>query len=172
MSPPRNGKDVLELVRKSGFTNNALVDRFLRKCGPLPMHPRAAISELVEAGILTESQAETILSGKPTGFRIGRYVLIDRLGYATGELFHALHTLVKRRVTIQMVPPEFVEPWDQRERIHWHPPRAVAAIEHPNLVRAYDLDNHEDRHFVVMEQLDGKQLPALLEQVGGRLPVG
>lgn len=175
MTPPRTGKEVLELVRKSGFSDKATVDRFLRRSGPLPMHPRAAVSELLEAGILTESQAEMILSGKPTGFRVGKYTLIDRLGYAAGELFHALHNLMKRRVTLQMLPPELRSPDEPLPRTYiersYPPPMAAAALEHPNIVRPYDIDQDETRQWVVMEPLDGKQLPSLLEQAG-RLPIG
>jgi serine/threonine protein kinase len=46
----------------------------------------------------------------------------------------------------------------------------VAALDHPNIVHAYDIDQEEDLHFLVMEYVDGANLQDMVER-GGPLSV-
>jgi serine/threonine-protein kinase len=42
----------------------------------------------------------------------------------------------------------------------------VAALDHPNIVRAYDIDNEADTHYIVMEYVEGRDLQRIVEQEG------
>ena len=44
--------------------------------------------------------------------------------------------------------------------------RAVAALDHPNIVQAYNVDNEGDRYYIVMEYIDGLDLQRLVETKG------
>src|SRR5207302_3102955 len=44
--------------------------------------------------------------------------------------------------------------------------RAVAALDHPNIVHAYDIDQDEDVHFLVMEYVDGANLQEIVKKSG------
>ena len=44
--------------------------------------------------------------------------------------------------------------------------RAVAALTHPNIVHAYDIDQDEQLHFLVMEYVDGASLQDLVKNSG------
>src|SRR5207237_2735621 len=44
--------------------------------------------------------------------------------------------------------------------------RAVAALDHPNIVRAYDIDQEDNLHFLVMEYVDGSSLQEIVHRVG------
>ena len=44
--------------------------------------------------------------------------------------------------------------------------RAVAALDHPNIVRAYDIDKYEKLHFLVMEYVDGASLQEVVARHG------
>jgi serine/threonine protein kinase len=44
--------------------------------------------------------------------------------------------------------------------------RAIAALDHPNIVRAYDIDQDENLHFLVMEFVDGTNLQDLVKKFG------
>lgn len=173
MPPPRTGTEVLDLVRKSGFVAGHTLNSFLRTHGPLPHDPDEALAQCVEGRILTDEQAGIVRRGGPAGFRRGKYVLIERLDFAVGEGYHALHSFAKRRCTLLLLPRAAVEETFQpRERgFHGHP-RAPYALDHPNVVRVFDIDCDEGGDLLVLEQLDGKQLPVVQEQAGGRLPVG
>jgi serine/threonine-protein kinase len=47
--------------------------------------------------------------------------------------------------------------------------RNVRQISHPNVCRVYDIGEHEGRHFLSMEYVDGEDLASLLKRIG-RLP--
>jgi serine/threonine-protein kinase len=44
--------------------------------------------------------------------------------------------------------------------------RAAAAVDHRNIVRAYDIDNEDDIHYLVMEYIDGRDLHSLVKSEG------
>ena len=49
--------------------------------------------------------------------------------------------------------------------------QAVAALDHPNIVRAFDIDQAGGRHFLVMEFIDGIDLHTLVANRGAMTPV-
>jgi serine/threonine protein kinase len=49
--------------------------------------------------------------------------------------------------------------------------RALAALNHPNIVRAYDINQDERLHFLVMEYVDGSSLQAITEKGGPMTPL-
>ncbi len=169
---PRTGNDVLELVRKSGLADDATLKAFLKNAGPLPTAPGEAAAQFLLAGIITELQAEFILQGQPKGFHLGKYVLISRMGnLGTGEWFLSHHRMMRRQVTLHVWPAGLDQDTPTMERIY-RDGRIGAALEHPHIVRTYDLDQWERTHFSVLEALDGKSLTEVLKIAGGRLPVG
>ena len=44
--------------------------------------------------------------------------------------------------------------------------RAIAALDHPNIVQAYSVDNDGDRYYIVMEYVDGLDLQRIVEDEG------
>src|SRR5260370_19293926 len=44
--------------------------------------------------------------------------------------------------------------------------RAVAALDHRNIVRAHDIDRDGELHFLVLEYVDGSSLQYLVERFG------
>ena len=42
----------------------------------------------------------------------------------------------------------------------------MAALDHPNIVRAYDIDQDEKLHFLVMEHVDGASLQEIIKRTG------
>src|SRR2546426_11877682 len=49
--------------------------------------------------------------------------------------------------------------------------RAAAALDHPNIVHAYDIDQDETLHFLVMEYVDGASMQELVKRSGPLDPV-
>ncbi|VTU01194.1 serine threonine protein kinase : Serine/threonine protein kinase OS=Pirellula staleyi (strain ATCC 27377 / DSM 6068 / ICPB 4128) GN=Psta_4397 PE=3 SV=1: Pkinase [Gemmataceae bacterium] len=176
MPPPRTGTEVLDLVRKSGITDDGTLDKFLQTSGPLPAHPGEAAAQFLLAGILTELQAEFILKGDPTGYRVAKYVLLERIGRATGELFRARHTFAHRQATLQSWPPELSRAEQEQAawtgEYIWRSRASLVVLDHPNIARVFDREETPTTGWWAIEHLEGKQLPSVLEQVGGRLPVG
>lgn len=102
--------------------------------------------------------------------QLGEYTLLEKLGEGgMGTVYKAVHTELDRLVAIKVMrqgPAE--EDWAAsrfRREI-----KAVASLDHPNIVRAYDARKIGDIHFLVMEHVDGLNLNELVERCGP-LPV-
>ncbi len=44
--------------------------------------------------------------------------------------------------------------------------KAIASLNHPNIVRAFDIDNENDTHYIVMEYVDGLDIQTLVKKNG------
>ncbi|MFE7614054.1 protein kinase [Streptomyces sp. NPDC057496] len=100
----------------------------------------------------------------------GRYLLLDHLGSGgMGTVWRATDQLLKRSVAIKEVRLQAgVEEFAKRVRRVHREARAIAGISHPNVVNVYDLVDHEDRLWVVMELVKGR---SLAEHVAGSGPM-
>jgi tRNA A-37 threonylcarbamoyl transferase component Bud32 len=82
-----------------------------------------------------------------------------------GQVFLCEHKLMRRRVAIKVLPTAKAEDEASRTRFY-REARAIAAVDHPNLVRAYDIDQDDNLHFLVMEFVDGTNLQELVRKSG------
>ena len=64
-----------------------------------------------------------------------------------------------------MLPKQFVEDPSYLDRFH-REAQAVAALDHPNIVRAYDVDNDGNIHYIVMEYVEGRDLQTMVKEDG------
>ena len=129
---------------------------------------------LVKEGHLTTWQAEKLLLGKHKGFSLGKYKLLSLLGKGgMSSVYLAEHKLMRRRVAIKVLPHKRVGDASYLGRFH-REAQAVASLDHPNIVRAYDVDHEQDKameiHFLVMEHVDGRSLQEIIAE-DGPLPV-
>ncbi|MCU0675188.1 MAG: protein kinase [Myxococcota bacterium] len=101
----------------------------------------------------------------------GRYRIRRRLGAGgMGVVYEAEHELLGRRVALKMLHPEHAERAEVRRRFE-NEARAVAALDHPNVVAAFDVGRTPDgAPFVVYELLAGDDLEARLV-ARGALPI-
>src|SRR5262245_53500798 len=147
MPAPTTNEEFVELVRKSGLVDEAAL-------GPLLVKPwtfRTLARALVHEGLLTRFQAEQLLQGKWRRFTIGKYKVLERLGAGgMGSVYLCEHVLARRRVALKVLR---VTAASGVLRFH-REARAVAALDHPNIVRAYDIDEVGGLHFLVMEYIE------------------
>ena len=125
---------------------------------------------LVRQKILTVWQAEKILQGKHKGFFLGRYRLLSLLGKGgMSSVYLAEHMVMKRYCALKVLPAKRVNDASYLGRFH-REAQAVAALDHPNIVRAYDVDMTADAgvdiHFLAMEFIRGKSLLELVQLKG------
>jgi len=85
-----------------------------------------------------------------------------------GEVYLAEDTKLGRRVAIKVLPEELGADRERYERFQ-REARAVAAINHPNIVTVYSVEEADGIHFITMELIKGKPLTELLS--GGGLPI-
>jgi WD40 repeat protein/tRNA A-37 threonylcarbamoyl transferase component Bud32 len=82
-----------------------------------------------------------------------------------GHVYLCEHKVMRRRVALKVLPATQAQDPAALERFR-REARAVAALDHPNIVRAYDIDQDDKMHFLVMEYVDGDSLQELVEKEG------
>jgi serine/threonine protein kinase len=162
---------MLELVRRSGLIDEAKLALFLEKTtreqGEAVLEDQNRLAKLmIEANLITQWQADKLLAGKHKGFRLGKYKLLGQIGKGgMSSVYLAEHELMKRRVAIKVLPQNRVGDSSYLERFRLEA-RAVAKLDDPNIVRAYDIDNEGNIHYIVMEYVDGYDLHQTVMQQG------
>ena len=168
----------LNVVKQSGLIPAEKLKRYLdqlREAG-VPLDRAKTIADtLVDAELLTRWQADKLLQGKHKGFFLGKYRLLSLLGRGgMSSVYLAEHVLMRRRCAIKVLPSKRVADSSYLARFH-REAQAVAALDHPNIVRAYDVDKEVDRdteiHFLVMECVDGRSLQEIVQKDGPVDPV-
>jgi serine/threonine protein kinase len=169
MPAPTTNDELLDLVRKSGVQEEKKLDAYLEKLragSAFPSEPSKLAGYMVRDGLLTNFQAEQLLLGKWRRFNIGKYKVLERLGAGgMGSVYLCEHKLMRRRVAVKVLPTAKAEDPSSLERFY-REARAVAALDHPNIVRAYDIDQDDNLHFLVMEYVDGSSLQEIGKKVG------
>ena len=169
--PPRTGDAVLALVRRAEIADDDALAGFLTGSEPVPPTASDTATRLIQAGILTPFQARLILQGKHRGFRLGPYRILNQIGAGgMGQVFLAEHAALRRRVALKVLPPKQALDPANVDRFYQEA-RAAAALDHPNIVHAYDVACDRGTHFLVLEYIDGDTLDRRLAATG-RLPVG
>jgi len=88
----------------------------------------------------------------------GRYHLEARLGAGgMGEVRAAVDEALDRPVAIKFLRPALADDAPLRARFE-REARAAARVAHPNVVTVFDVGEHDDVPFIVMEQLSGRTL--------------
>ena len=159
-------------LAESGLMTEPEVQQFI---GGLPPERRPTAADqlarlMYQRGLLTKFQVQAVYQGKTRGLVLGNYILLDRLGEGgMGQVYKARHKRMERLVALKMLPaatarsPEAVKRFQQEVK-------AAARLSHPNIVTAYDADEAQGLHFLVMEYVDGQDLKSAVEK-GGGLPV-
>jgi serine/threonine protein kinase len=89
---------------------------------------------------------------------LGPYRVLEQIGLGgMGTVYRAEHVRLKKMVAIKLLPR------DKRERTGWlerfnREMQSIAAIDHPNVVRAIDAGDESGWHYLVMDYLDGLDL--------------
>src|SRR5262245_33877418 len=162
--PVQTQTEFLELVRKSGLISDAVLERFLAAGEPTSA---ADAANLLQArGLLTPFQAKVLLAGRHTGMILGQYKILDQIGRGgMGIVFLAEHQKLNRKVAIKVLPRDKVTDKLAVDRFY-REARALAALDHPNIVKAYDVSNDNGIHHVVMEYIQGVNLQDQLDEQG------
>jgi CheY-like chemotaxis protein len=126
------------------------------------------------AGRLAESPQKTsgtfetigVATSAETVIWEGRYILGAKLGEgATSRVYEAADTLLARTVAVKALWGTALPPGTLLAR----EARALAAVDHPGVVRVYGVYPEANPPFLVMERVRGRALSTLLAE--GRLPL-
>lgn len=167
---PASVSDLLDLLRKSSLLSPA---RLKEVPGPdaLPADPRAAAATLVRLGFLTTFQSNQLLSGRHKGFRVGPYAIQSLLGRGgMGAVYLAEHLELRRKVALKVLAPVSGEGAQLAVERFLREGRAAGALDHPNIVRVFDVARHQNTPYLVMEYVEGETLQQLVDREGA-LPI-
>lgn len=165
-----NIADFLQLGYRSGLLDAEAVRPYCEQnegCCDL----QAFAEGLVDEGFLTRFQAEKLLAGRWRGFEIaGKYRLLERLGAGgMGAVYLCEHLTMGRRVALKVLPVSQAQDPASLQRFY-REARAVARLDHPNIIRAHDLDREDNLHFLVLEFVDGCNLHDFVRRNGPLTP--
>lgn len=161
----------LDMVRRSGLVEkdhlqSVLNDLDAQSAEGSPSDSRIVAQRLVNAGLLTKWQSDKLLEGRHKGFFLGKYKLLGLLGTGgMSSVYLAEHVIMHRQVAIKVLPRHRVDDSSYLARFY-REAQAAAALEHGNVVRAYDIDSDGRTHYLVMEYVEGRDLQQLVKQEG------
>jgi serine/threonine protein kinase len=107
----------------------------------------------VAARALAEEQKQ-ILSGR----KIGHYQILHSIGMGgMGRVYLAQDTRLGRKLALKLLPPEFMQDQDRVQRFKQEA-RAASALNHPNIITVFEIDEIDGVHFFATEFIEGQTL--------------
>jgi serine/threonine-protein kinase len=167
-------KDVsfLDLIRRSELVDDSQLEqiqsRLAAEAADGQVSEEVLAKKLVEEGLVTAWQCENLQQGRYKGFFLKnkQYRLLNHLGTGgMSSVYLAEQVLMKRRVAIKVLPKRRTNDSSYLARFH-REAQAVAALDHRNIVRAYDVDNDNGVHYLVMEYIEGRDLQQIVKDEG------
>ena len=156
----------VDLVKRSGLVDNERLNEALSGVDESVNDSGIIASILTKAGLLTEWHSEKLLQGRHKGFYLGKWKLLSHIGTGgMGSVYLAEHQVMRHRVAIKLLPNHLAAHPSYLERFHQEA-RASAKLNHPNMVKAHDVDHEGNVHFLVMDYVDGADLQAIVSRNG------
>ena len=92
------------------------------------------------------------------GRQLSHYRILEKLGQGgMGEVYLAEDTKLDRKVALKLLPDEVAADPARIDRFRQEG-RALAALDHPNIVTVYSVEEAEGKHFLTMGLIEGRQL--------------
>lgn len=127
---------------------------------------------LIKKGYLTPNQVRNIMAHQSVESdqrQIGNYELLAKLGQGgMGMVFKARQVSLNRLVALKVLSAKLAQEEEYRKRF-LHEARAVARLDHPNIVNAIDVGFADEVFYFAMEYVDGESLGQILVDSGGRI---
>ena len=82
-----------------------------------------------------------------------------------GEVYLAEDTELERRVALKVLPEDLASDRDRLSRFR-REAKAVARLNHPNIVTVHSVEQQDNQHFITMEHVDGKSLDEAIPRDG------
>lgn len=165
---------LLERIRRSGLVaRDALVPLWqrLETQGVDLADDKAVADTLVLWEVLTDWQAKNLREGKYTGFFFSSYRLLRPLGGGpVSVVLLARHEMMEKLCAIKLLPYCKTKQDSSVLKQFYVQLQGLAAMDHPNIVRAYDLSavikQGKEIHYLVMEFVDGSDLQTMVRDKG------
>ena len=118
------------------------------------MHVKSDKNEFIE--LLDDFQPGTVLKGT---FKIDRFIESGGMAYVV----KGFHLNLKKNVAIKILKEEWTKN-PSTLNYFLNEGRKMALVNHPFVVKVYDVDIHKSHHYLVMDHIEGCDLCAFLEE--------
>ena len=165
---PATFDEFFECLAASGIMSREEAERAVSElpAAQRPVDPKALAILWARSGKLTRYQALCLLQGKPKYLAFGEYLILDKLGQGgMGQVLKAEHRRMKRIVALKLITGDSLRNPDSVRRFQ-REVQAAARLIHPNIVTAFDANEHAGMHYYVMEYIEGTDLGALVKSQG------
>jgi Tol biopolymer transport system component len=100
------------------------------------------------------------------GQMLSHYRLAEKIGEGgMGEVYRAEDTRLGREIALKVLPSAMAADTERRARFE-REAKAIAALNHPNIVTLHSVEEAEGLHFLTMELVEGKTLSELIPGQG------
>lgn len=124
-------------------------------------------THLASRGWLTPYQQTQILSGQQERLLLGPYRILEPLGEGgMGLVFKAKQAKLDRLVALKIIRPQILASRPEILSRFNREARAIAQVNHPNIVILFDADEFEGTHYIAMEYVEGQTLETLVRAGG------
>ena len=163
-------KQFLGVVRRSGILSETQLEFWLQRIHRSdPRIQKSAIllsQDLLDQKLVTAWQAKKLLSGKYKGFFVGKYKILRHIGSGgMSSVFLAEQSLTGQKRAIKVLPREKLKEKSYLARFY-REAQAVASLNHPNIVRVYDVAEDQGVHHMVLEFVRGSDLHSVVSNSG------
>lgn len=169
MAQPTTGRQLVDLLCQSQLLDPPLLRQLEQQVTVhLSGDPKRLAKTLIKNSLVTEYQARQLLAGRYKGFYIGKYKLLEVIGAGgMGKVFLAEQTAMERLVAVKVLS-QARRPERQKESLarFKREAKAVAALNHPHIVHAYDFAEENGIPYIVMEFVEGIDTARLVAQFG------
>ena len=154
----------LSRVRQSRLLGAGLVESIEQRLGL--DDDETIANKLVEGRLLTRYQADKLLEGKSNGFYVGSYKVLEPIcAGGMGIVYLAEHVPMKRVVALKVMRSELRGESHRIMRFE-REARAMAAVDHPNVIQAIDFNEFKGKSYLVMPYIEGITAHQLVSQFG------
>ena len=95
-----------------------------------------------------------------------KYEVVEEIGRGgMGIVCRVCHLELDAMFALKMLLPELSADKELVKRFH-HEARIMAKLQHPNIVRVFDIDRDGDKYYFVMEYVSGRNLAEILKDKG------
>jgi serine/threonine protein kinase len=96
------------------------------------------------------------------GQTVAHYKILEKIGSGgMGDVYLAEDTTLDRKVALKILPPDLIGDAEHRARFT-REAKALAALNHPNIVTVHSVEEAGGVHFITMELVKGQTLAAML----------